>query len=129
MPTPAAGRPCVLVVDDVAQTRALVGAFIHRRGYQSLEASDGREALMLLRTNLHRVCAIVLDLQMQGMNGFQFREVQRADPAFESIPVIVLTTTGRADILKYTLDVEHVIFKPFIADALEAALSELCPLS
>jgi len=122
----AAPRPHVLIVDDVTETRRLLADFVHRRGYHTLEAAEGAEAMALLRAYHPRVCAIILDLQMQGMDGFAFRHAQLEEPALAAVPVIVVTASGRREILQYTLKVDDVIFKPTITGELDEALVRHC---
>lgn len=116
----------MLIVEDVTATRELLTDFVRRKGFHVLAAGDGHEALALLRAAPSQVCAIVLDLQMQPMDGFAFREEQLAEPALAAIPVIVLTSTGRETTLRYTLQTPHVILKPTVVDQLEQALAECC---
>jgi signal transduction histidine kinase/DNA-binding response OmpR family regulator len=79
----------VLVVDDDAGLRALVRRMLEREGYVVVEADNGRTALERMRD--HAPGAILLDLMMPEMDGFEFLEVLRGDGANRAIPVIVIT--------------------------------------
>ena len=57
----------ILVVDDDANQRELLSWELTDEGYTVATASDGREALQLMRCSLPDV--VVLDLSMQGLNG------------------------------------------------------------
>jgi CheY-like chemotaxis protein len=59
-------------------------------------ASNGREALRMLRDGL-RPSAIILDLMMPVMDGWDFRHEQLRDPTLKDIPVVVITATGFSD--------------------------------
>ena len=79
--------PCVLVVDDSPPERMALGRLLKNQGYDALEAGDGATAVDLLKNG--RIDAVLLDLQMPGVNGFDvltyLREHRRA------MPVILLS--------------------------------------
>jgi DNA-binding NtrC family response regulator len=80
----------VLVVDDEEEDRSLVSAIVRSFGYTVETAADGREALAKLETA--SPAAIITDLKMAGMDGFEFlRALGRWD---EAPPAIVLTSFG-----------------------------------
>jgi GAF domain-containing protein/DNA-binding response OmpR family regulator len=81
-------RP-VLVVDDDADLRALLRRMLEREGYAVVEADHGRAALGRVREQ--RPGAILLDLMMPEMDGFEFLEELRRDEEGRGIPVIVIT--------------------------------------
>ncbi|MGH9346045.1 MAG: response regulator [Vicinamibacterales bacterium] len=124
--TQAASRPAVLVVDDVADTRKLLAQFLQRQGFDTLQAADGEEGLLALRGNRTRICTVVLDLIMGGMNGWTFRERQLADPSLASIPVVILTHARRSDLLRAALKVKDVLYKPVSSEELIAAIHRHC---
>jgi CheY-like chemotaxis protein len=79
----------VLIVDDIADTRDVLGRFLSRAGHQIESAPNGRDAL---RRILDRTPdAIVLDLQMPEMDGAALLEVLRAYLRLKTLPVIVWT--------------------------------------
>ena len=77
----------VLVVDDDPTVRALLSRQLEQEGFETREAEDGIEGLMKLRNELPG--AIISDLQMPRMSGFEFVSVVRR--RFPCIPVIVLS--------------------------------------
>lgn len=107
-------RPVVLIVDDVRSTRDRLARVLGTGGYDILEAVDGREALRLLATS-PSVDAILLDLVMSGMNGWEFREFQLRDPRLSIIPTVVVTVKALAEHERYTLRLgtATLIQKPF----------------
>ena len=120
------GNPTVLVVDDVDATRQGLAQLLRLLGYETREASNGREGLQRLRED-PRICVVVLDLLMPGTNGYWFREEQLKDPSIAHIPTIVFT--GReleADDVTNTLKVVDVFQKPVSADTLCQAVSRYC---
>jgi signal transduction histidine kinase/DNA-binding response OmpR family regulator len=80
---------CILVVDDDVTVRRLVVETLRRDGLELIEAADGEEALTAVAER--RPDAIVLDLLMPRVDGFEVLERLQADPETRTIPVIVLT--------------------------------------
>jgi signal transduction histidine kinase/CheY-like chemotaxis protein/HAMP domain-containing protein len=79
----------VLVVDDDDGSLRLMAAKLEQLGYQTACAQDGESALAAARAG--SPSAIVLDLMMPGMNGFEFLDRLRSDPSGRTVPVIVWT--------------------------------------
>jgi len=79
----------ILIVDDEPEALRLFQRMLTtaRRGYHVLRASDGDEALSILRTR--QIDAILLDLVMPGMDGFHLLETRSQDPALAQIPVLI----------------------------------------
>ncbi len=68
----------ILVVDDDIAVRRSLEWLLEGMGFRVVTAADGAEALGKLRKGL-APCLIVLDLAMQGMDGFEFRKAQMRD--------------------------------------------------
>jgi PAS domain S-box-containing protein len=79
----------VLVVDDDPADRKLLTDLLAAEGGQVLTASDGQEALELLRDE--RPDLIVLDLMMPRLDGFAVVEGIRARPDWQDVPVLIVT--------------------------------------
>jgi len=81
----------VLVVDDEPDVLRLFGRMLTEagRGYRVVRASDGRQALEILRHE--RVDLVLLDLVMPEMDGFQLLALKAQDPALSDIPVILIS--------------------------------------
>ena len=79
----------LLLVDDEATTRDAVRRMLERDGWTVDVAADGAEALGVIRRE--KPDAIVLDLLMPGMDGFEFLSALRSENAWREVPVIVLT--------------------------------------
>ena len=80
----------VLLVEDDAESRDALSAVLEAFGFVVCEAIDGQEALEQLAAG-YRPCAILLDLMMPRMDGWQFRETQRRDPELSSLPVALMS--------------------------------------
>jgi CheY-like chemotaxis protein len=85
-----ASRSTVLVVDDDPNLQRLMKEFLALEGFAAALAGNGEEALTYLRTG-GSASVILLDLRMPVMDGWTFRQEQRADPRIADIPVIVLS--------------------------------------
>jgi serine/threonine protein kinase len=85
----------VLVVDDVPNVRELMRLILEKEGFSVATAEHGLDALQQLRAGL-RPEAILLDLMMPVMDGWQFLRELRADPALASIPTVLITAADPA---------------------------------
>src|SRR5688572_26576183 len=80
----------VVVVEDDDDLRESLVELITGEGFQVQAAKTGLEALDKLRWRLRR-CFILLDLRMDVMTGWDFRNEQKQDPELASIPVVAMT--------------------------------------
>jgi len=101
----------VLIIEDNEQVRGALVALVESEGYRVMEATNGVEALRLLRTTGTRPCLILLDLLMPGMNGWDFRAEQRRDDRLSGIPVVVVSADPLAVLATHT-GVAAVLPKP-----------------
>jgi two-component system chemotaxis response regulator CheY len=118
----------VLIVDDSAAIRKI----LHRVLLQAdvligkvHEASDGNEALEKLKTE--KVGLILSDINMPNMDGIEFLTRIKADKAFKSVPVLMVTTEGsQAKVLQaLELGAAGYVKKPFTADQIKEKLMGL----
>ncbi|MDH5675694.1 MAG: response regulator [Myxococcales bacterium] len=79
----------VLIVEDDLQTRELMARTLEKDGFAVSEAENGHQGLERLEE--HAPQAIILDLMMPVMNGFEFLERLQANAEWRKIPVIVVT--------------------------------------
>ncbi len=77
----------VLVVDDDAPVRRIVGHHLMKDGFHVEEAKNGREALEIVRAT--PVDLILLDIRMPRMDGYELAHRLQADPATAKIPIVV----------------------------------------
>ncbi len=80
----------VVAVDDDPLAIELVRASLEPEGWTVLGAATGQEGLALIRER--KPSAVLLDLLMPGMDGFEVVEALRADPDTKSVPVVILTS-------------------------------------
>ncbi|MEO0947091.1 MAG: response regulator [Cyanobacteria bacterium J06641_5] len=81
--------PLVLLCDDDPSVRAVLRAQLERRNYRAIATNSGREAIALARTE--RPDAILLNLLMPEMPGWDVLEALKATPDTADIPVIILS--------------------------------------
>ena len=83
-------RHRILLVDDYALGRKLSVLRLHRAGFEVTTASSGEEALEIAKRV--PLDAIVSDIRMTGMDGFELVAAVRSDPALTRIPVVLLSS-------------------------------------
>lgn len=122
----------ILVVDDIPANRALVVTLIGHGGHQALEASDGAEALAVVRAE--RPQLVISDILMPTMDGYEFVRQLRADPDIAQTQVVFYSAHYReteARNLALACGVTQVLIKPCepqdILDAIEEALIQVPP--
>ncbi|MDA8383991.1 MAG: response regulator [Betaproteobacteria bacterium] len=110
----------VLVVDDMATNRALVRAVLSTAEFEVIEAQSGTQAL----EKIHEANpdAVLLDVLMPGMDGFDVCQALREQAEYRLLPVIMLTALGSPDDVARGIEVgaDDYVTKPFHAIELEA---------
>lgn len=117
-------HPRVLVVEDGESTRQHIAGVLRREGYEIAEAVDGLEALR--KVSAASFDAIVLDLLMPNVNGWQFRQTQLRHPELAGIPTVIVTVRSLREPDRYVLQSDRVIQKPFGDSDLIEAVAEAC---
>ena len=107
----------VLLVDDSVSIRKFVGQMLERAGFEVLTATDGAEALRRLAES--SVDAVITDLEMPRVSGYELIEDMRSRAATRVLPVVVLTTRAGAKhvSLARRLGITHYVTKPVDEDA------------
>lgn len=116
----------VLVVDDVANMRKTIKNMFKVLGVMSvLEASDGDDAIALLRTNHENCLFIILDWNMPKMPGIQVAREIRSDKLLQDIPILMIAAEmyGEQVAQAGEIGVNGYIIKPFVAKILEDKIS------
>ncbi len=103
----------ILVVDDSLSIRKMVGFSLESGGYSVVTAEDGLIALERLAGD--EFDAIILDINMPRLDGFELLEKIKSGGACSVIPVIVLTTEGQEEdrAKAFSLGAEFYLVKPF----------------
>ena len=113
--------PLVLVVDDDAAVRDLMGRLLAREGFRVAYAVDGESALRLARRDRPEV--ITLDVMMPGLDGWAVLTELKSDPDLADIPVIMVTFVGDRN-LGYALGASDYLTKPIDRSRLSAILKK-----
>jgi CheY-like chemotaxis protein len=116
----------LLLVEDEAAIRESLKEALQDEGFEVVVGANGREALDILRHGLHP-SAILLDVMMPVMDGWDFRHEQLSDPSLRDIPVLVVSASGfsRETIRMQLGDIE-LIRKPVNFSELLGALRRAC---
>jgi putative two-component system response regulator len=116
-----APRPIILVVDDLKPNRQLLRAHLAETGCDVQEASDGVEALELIKASEPDL--ILLDISMPRMDGLTLCRTLKDDPRWRLIPIVLITAqvdrttrlaglaAGADDFLTKPFDAEEVIVR------------------
>ena len=117
------GEGCILVCDDEASIRTVVCEHLVQQGYECLEAASGEQAIAL--ASQHRVEAILLDLYMPGLSGWETLQRLRDTPATAAIPVVVLSVLSPTLRREIAGDAQGWVQKPFNEHLLFAELGRV----
>lgn len=116
----------VMVVEDDLDVRESIEEVLQDNAYQPVGAANGQEAIDQLRAGTPRPCVILLDVMMPIMDGWQFRALQREDPALSSIPVVVLTAHANIQEVATGMHAAACLKKPVQLKTLLATVERFC---
>jgi CheY-like chemotaxis protein len=130
MQTEAAGmftlNPLVLIVEDDLSTRMLYREYLQHEGFRTIDAHNGFQALEKAR----ELCpdAVLTDLAVPGMDGFEFCRALQQSVMMRAIPI--LAVTGHSEYLdqpdRFTqAGISHVLIKPCPPDVIAHELRRL----
>ena len=105
----------ILVVDDSNVTRNFVQK-IFSKDFNVLVANNGDEAINIINNNLNnKIVAVLLDLNMPGLNGFDVLEYFKTNNLFSLIPVSIITSDNSKETREkvFSYGVIDILVKPF----------------
>ncbi|MFY7905033.1 MAG: response regulator [Burkholderiaceae bacterium] len=116
----------VMIVDDSASVRRVVGIALKGAGYTVIEGADGRDALAKLTGQ--KVHLIISDVNMPNMDGISFLKAVKQLPAYRFTPVIMLTTESEESKKRegQAAGAKAWVVKPFQPEQLIGAVQRLC---
>jgi len=122
----------LMIVDDSAAMRAFIVRVIELSGLdvaECMQASNGQEALDLLRSNW--VDIVLTDVNMPVMNGEQFVINMEADEILRTIPILVVSTDGSENRVQrmMSLGAKGYMKKPFSPEMLRKSMEQLLGVS
>lgn len=106
-------KPTILIVDDVEINVELLEEFVESMGYHVITATSVNEAVERFKEEIPQM--VLLDIVMPEIDGYQFCEILKENPATRNIPVIFISAANqREDIRKaYEMGGVGFISKPF----------------
>jgi two-component system chemotaxis response regulator CheY len=115
-----------LVVDDSRTVRIIVGTILREIGMSVIEAGDGGQALQMVKDNPD-VELVLVDWNMPEMNGLDFIQAIRADPAYSGVRILMVTSEAECDQVTRALNAgaNEYLMKPFTREILLAKLNLL----
>lgn len=117
-----ARRPVAIIVDDSLSVRRVVGRTLERHGWTAVLTRDGQEALDAIEQ--HQVDAIITDIEMPRMDGYDLIASLKSHAATRSIPVVVLTSRSSQKHRERAIELgaADYVVKPFQEQQLLQAL-------
>ena len=108
----------VLLVEDYADSRFMLGRLLEMSGYRVLEAADGREAVQIAERGCPDV--VLMDLQMPVLDGFTATSIIRRIESTCRVPVIAVSAQSTEDYVSAARRVgcDHFVPKPVDFDLL-----------
>ncbi|MDD3369624.1 MAG: response regulator [Lachnospiraceae bacterium] len=102
----------LLVIDDQEISRAILSScFDH--DFKMLEAENGKEGLQLMRAYKDEISAVLLDIEMPVMNGYEVLQIVRDDLELKKIPILVITVYDKSELQVLELGAVDIITKLF----------------
>ena len=115
----------IMTVDDSVSVRQMVSFTLRNAGYETVEASDGTDALAKL--NGSKVNMILTDLNMPNLDGIGLIKEVRIKPEYKFIPIVMLTTESQESrkMEGKSAGATGWIVKPFKPDQLLAVVKKV----
>jgi PleD family two-component response regulator len=94
-PVVVCAKPRALVVDDEKTNRAVLSYLLQKQGYETLESASGEDALIMIEAS--DIDLVLLDIQMDNMDGFAVLEEIRKNYSANEMPVIMVTANSESE--------------------------------
>ncbi len=102
----------ILIVEDDRDILVTLQELLHMEGYDAEIASNGREAIEVLRQSQHLPNLIVMDYSMPEMDAPTFRVEQAKDTRFADIPILLVTANVDSEGKKAKIGAQGILKKP-----------------
>jgi CheY-like chemotaxis protein len=113
----------ILIIDDDATVRDVVGRFLKREGFSVAKADGGKEGLRLAREL--RPAAVTLDIMMPDLDGWTVLAAIKGDPDLADLPVILMTIVDEKN-RGFAFGATEYLVKPVDRQKLVDVLHALC---
>src|SRR6202049_3720122 len=115
----------IVLVDDDRVIQKMVGGFLERRGYVVRNASDGIEALQLIRDRVPDL--VITDVRMPELNGIELTTRMRSHHRTAGVPILMFSEliTAPDALAGYAAGADDYLPKPFELEILEAKVQSL----
>jgi len=115
----------ILVVDDSATERHIIGEALSKQGFEILYAENGEAGVA--QTRQSKPDLVIMDVVMPGMNGFQATRAITKDPETQHIPVLICTTKDQETDKIWGLrqGAKDYVVKPIVATELLSKIAAL----
>ena len=115
----------VLIVDDSALTREFHEHIVKEAGFACLTAVDGMDGLE--KATAEKFDIILTDINMQGMDGYEFIRRARQNPDYDAVPIIIISTEARDPDKQQGFDAGANLYlvKPSAADRIVESMKML----
>ncbi|MGA8937679.1 MAG: response regulator [Acidobacteriaceae bacterium] len=119
--------PKALVLDDSRVMRGILSKILIARGFQTVQASNGLEALEVMERDGSAISLVMADWNMPVMNGLEFVKELRTQARFAHVPVMMVTSETDIELVGEALmaGANEYIMKPFTADIVDEKLQLL----
>ncbi|MCK5124847.1 MAG: response regulator [candidate division Zixibacteria bacterium] len=117
----------VLIVDDSMAIRHAISKTVTEMGYEPIEAENGAEALIKLKSSYQQVVLTILDWNMPVMDGMDVLRKVKNTEEYAHIPVLMATSDGiKEDVIKaLKAGAASYLVKPFKSEELQARIEEI----
>jgi CheY-like chemotaxis protein len=115
----------ILVVDDDPAIRDVVADILEISDYPVQTAVNGAEALEKIRRD--QPAAVLLDLMMPVMNGWEFLRACRKEAPCAHVPIVVMSAAREASDVADELGAQAFLAKPFELDAILSVVGQVVP--
>ena len=116
----------ILIVDDEKDIRKLVGIYLKKQGYKTLEAENGQMAIDIMKEHSD-IDLVIMDIMMPVMDGITLCRQLKEDVRTSHIPVILLTAKDSLQDKEegYEVGADSYLTKPFSASLLRSRINNL----
>jgi len=115
----------IVLIDDDRVIQKMVGGFLQRRGFRVRNASDGVEALQLIRDQIPDL--VITDVRMPELNGIELTSRLRSNHRTAGVPILMFSELSTAPdaLAGYAAGADDYLPKPFELEILEAKVQSL----